>query len=58
MWHALGELPGVFGVLLARFYAAFGVDLEPGLASILPHADVAPGQVGSTEERGPGEEDG
>jgi hypothetical protein len=36
MWHALGELRGVFGLHLARLCAAFGVDVEPELATILP----------------------
>lgn len=39
MWQALGELRGVFGLHLARLCAAFGVDVEPDLASILPAAE-------------------
>lgn len=41
MWWALGELRGVFGVHLARLCAAYGVDVEPELASIFPAADEA-----------------
>lgn len=33
---ALGELRGVFGIHLARLAAAFGLDVEGGLATILP----------------------
>ena len=39
MWQALGELRGAFGVHLARLCSAFGVDVEPELASIFPAAD-------------------
>ncbi len=39
MWQALGELRGVFGLHLARLCAAFGVDVEPELASIFPAAE-------------------
>lgn len=39
MWQALGEMRGVFGLHLARLCAAFGVDMEPELASILPATD-------------------
>jgi len=36
---ALGELRGVFGLHLARICVAFGVDVEPELASMFPTAD-------------------
>jgi len=36
MWQALGELRGIFGLHVARLSAAFGVDVEPELATILP----------------------
>lgn len=36
---SLGELRGVFGIHLARLVASFGIDIEDGLASILPAAD-------------------
>ena len=39
MWHALGELRGVFGLHLARLCAAFGIDVEPELATIFPTGD-------------------
>ena len=39
MWEALGELRGGFGLHIARLCAAFGVDIEPDLAVILPAAD-------------------
>lgn len=34
--QALGELRGVFGVHIAQLAAKYGVDVEDGLASILP----------------------
>jgi len=34
--QALGELRGVFGVHVAQIAAKYGVDVEEGLASILP----------------------
>ena len=39
VWTSLGELRGVFGLHLARICLAFGLDVEPELASILPMAD-------------------
>ena len=39
MWQALGEMRGVFGLHLARLCTAYGVDVEPELASIFPQAD-------------------
>lgn len=36
---ALGELRGVFGVHVARLAASHGLDVEDGLASILPASD-------------------
>jgi len=39
MWHALGELRGVFGFHLARLCAVFGIDVETELASIFPIPD-------------------
>jgi hypothetical protein len=36
MWIALGRLRGVFGLHLARLCAAYGVDVEPDLATIFP----------------------
>lgn len=39
-WLALGELRGVFGLHLARLCAAYGVDVEAELASILPSPDM------------------
>lgn len=39
IWHALGELRGVFGLHLARLCAAFGIDVEPELAAIFPTMD-------------------
>ncbi len=39
MWQALGELRGVFGLHLARLCTAFGVDVEPELASIFPASE-------------------
>jgi len=36
MWEALGRLRGVFGLHLARLCVAFGIDVEPELASIFP----------------------
>jgi hypothetical protein len=39
MWEALGELRATFGLHLARLCAAYGVDVEPDLAAILPAAD-------------------
>jgi len=41
MWEALGEMRGSFGLHLARLSAAFGIDIEPGLAAILPVPDEA-----------------
>ena len=40
MWEALGELRGAFGIHLARLCAAYGVDMEPELGSILPNSDL------------------
>jgi hypothetical protein len=40
MWQALGELRGMFGLHLARLCAAYGVDVEPELATIFPDADT------------------
>jgi hypothetical protein len=40
MWQALGELRAVFGIHLARLCSAYGVDVEPELASIFPEYDV------------------
>lgn len=37
----LGEMRGVFGVHLARLVAAHGLDIEDGLATILPGDDAA-----------------
>lgn len=50
MWQALGELRGVFGLHLARLCAAFGVDVEPELATILPagEEDEGPRPVAKT----------
>ena len=39
MWHALGELRGVFGLHLARLCAAFGIDVEAELAGIFPPSE-------------------
>ena len=39
MWLGLGELRAIFGLHLARLCAAYGVDVEPELASILPEPD-------------------
>ena len=39
MWQALGELRGVFGVHLAHLCAAFGIDVEPELATIFPASE-------------------
>ncbi|MCD6326540.1 hypothetical protein J7M28_03155 [bacterium] len=39
MWHSLGEMRGIFGLHLARLCSAYGVDVEPELASIFPKAD-------------------
>ncbi len=39
MWQALGELRRIFGLHLARLCTAFGVDVEPDLASIFPTAE-------------------
>ena len=36
---ALGELRGVFGIHLAQVCTKYGIDLENGLASILPDSD-------------------
>jgi hypothetical protein len=38
-YSALGEMRGVFGVHLAQIAAHFKLDIEDGLASILPGAD-------------------
>ncbi len=38
-WHPLGEMLGIFGLHLARLCSAYGVDVEPELASIFPRAD-------------------
>jgi len=38
-WQALGELRAVIGLHLARLCLAYGIDLEPQLASILPAQD-------------------
>lgn len=39
MWTALGELRGIFGLHLARLCVAYGIDVEPELASIFPIPD-------------------
>jgi len=39
VWQSLGELRGVFGLHLARLCAAYGIDVEPELASIFPNPD-------------------
>jgi len=39
MWQALGELRAIFGLHLARLCAAYGMDVEPELASIFPKPD-------------------
>jgi hypothetical protein len=39
---ALGELRGVFGVHVAQIAAVYRLDVEEGLASILPHVDDDP----------------
>jgi len=39
MWQALGEMRAIFGLHLARLCSAYGVDVEPELASIFPTAD-------------------
>lgn len=39
MWQALGELRGIFGLHLARLCTAYGIDVEPELASIFPNPD-------------------
>lgn len=39
---ALGELRGVFGVHIAQIAALYRLDVEDGLASILPRADNDP----------------
>jgi hypothetical protein len=36
---ALGELRGVFGVHLVRLAAAYGLDVEGNLSTILPASD-------------------
>ena len=36
---ALGELRGVFGIHIAALAAAYGLDIEPQLASIIPATD-------------------
>jgi hypothetical protein len=38
---ALGEMRGVFGVHLAKIAAAYGVDVEPDLAAIIPDEDAS-----------------
>ena len=40
MWTALGELRALFGLHLARLSVAYGVDVEPELASIFPKPDT------------------
>jgi len=37
--QALGELRGVFGILLGLLAIKYGLDIEPGLDSILPDED-------------------
>ncbi len=39
IWTALGEMRGVFGVHLSRLCVAYGVDVEPELATIFPKPD-------------------
>jgi hypothetical protein len=39
LWVALGELRATFGLHLARLCTAYGIDVEPDLASILPEKD-------------------
>lgn len=39
MWSALGELRGVFGLHLARLCVAYGINVEPEIASIFPAQD-------------------
>jgi hypothetical protein len=38
--QALGELRGVFGVHVAQVAVRYGIDVEDGLASIIPAADA------------------
>ena len=38
-YSALGEMRGTFGVHIARIAAHFELDVEDGLASILPEKD-------------------
>lgn len=40
IWQALGEMRGIFGLHLARLCAAYGIDVEPELATIFPSPDV------------------
>lgn len=37
--QAMGEMRGVFGVYIAILAATHGIDVEPGLATIVPGAD-------------------
>jgi hypothetical protein len=37
--QALGELRGVFGIHVGLLAIKYGLDIEDGLASILPFAD-------------------
>jgi hypothetical protein len=39
-YSAVGEMRGTFGIHVARIAAAFGLDVEDRLASILPEADT------------------
>jgi len=39
MWEELGKMRAIFGLHLARLCVAFGVDVEPELASIFPQPD-------------------
>ena len=47
--QALGELRGVVGTEVAKIAAAHGLDVEDGLASILPVADVEPHDAEPTD---------
>jgi hypothetical protein len=51
-WQALGEMRGVFGLHLARLCAAYGVDVEPELATIFPEADTDTREAPNRKPRG------
>jgi len=44
MWTALGELRALFGLHLSRLCVAYGVDIEPELATIFPASDEDPAE--------------